>query len=82
MPELSNLFLFLQNDALTLLTKLLILLLIFIYIIFTLIVISRVKTLNRTISLKAARASSLMKIASITFLLLALFLFIAALVIV
>ena len=82
MPDVVNLFDFLQNQGLPLLFKILLLLLIFVYLLFTLIVIARIKSLNRTINLTASNASGAMKLASYFFFLLTLFLFITALVIV
>jgi hypothetical protein len=82
MPDLLNILTFLQTEGLQLLFKVLLLVLIFVYLVFTFIVITRVNSLNKTISLTASHASVLIKIFSLLFFGLTLFLFIATLVIV
>lgn len=73
---------FIQNQGLLLLFKVLLLLVLFVYAIFAFIVISRVKTLNHTVSLAAARASSFIVFFASLFFILAVSLFLITLVIV
>lgn len=69
-------------NNITSLFKLLLLALMFVYILFTFIVWSRVRSLNRTIYLASANASALLNLLTLLSFLLAISLFIATLVIV
>jgi hypothetical protein len=73
---------FIQNGGVLFIFKILLLIAIFVYILFTIIIISRVRALNRTIYLAASHASMALLILSIISFLLAVSLFIATLVIV
>ena len=71
-----------QEDGVFFLFKGLLLVLIFVYMIFSFIVFSRVRALNRTIYLAAAGASSGLQLLSLISFLVAVSLFIATIVIV
>lgn len=82
MPDAANVFNFLQNQGLFLLFKGLLLLLLSVYAVFTIIVVSRVATLNHTLTLAAKHASFIIQLLSIVFFALSVSLFLIALVIV
>ncbi len=73
---------FFQTGGILFIFKILLLALIFVYAIFTFIVLNRVRALNRTIFLAAAHASATLQILTIISFLLAVSLFIITLVIV
>ncbi|MGH7204348.1 MAG: DUF5657 family protein [Candidatus Levyibacteriota bacterium] len=79
MLDIISLF---QTDNIFFLFKVLLLVLIFVYILFTFVVLNRVQALNRTIYLAAAHASLLLQILTFISFLLAVSLFIATIVIV
>ena len=81
-PDFSNIMKVLPDDAILLIFKVLLLALIFVFILFSFIVISRVRTLDRTLSLSAANASAFLKIAAFLIFMSAISLFIITLVIV
>ncbi len=81
-PNFSNIMNVLPDDAILLIFKVLLLALIFVFILFSFIVISRVRTLDRTLSLSAANASAFLKIAAFLIFMSAISLFIITLVIV
>jgi hypothetical protein len=82
MPDINALFTFVQDGGVYALVKVLLLILMFIYVLFTFIVLNRVRALNRTIYLAAANASLTLQVLSIISFLLAVSLFVATLVIV
>lgn len=71
-----------QENGVEFIFKILLLAAIFVYMLFSLILISRVKALNRTIFLAAAGASAMLQLVTVIFFLLAVSLFIATIVIV
>jgi hypothetical protein len=73
---------FFQDNGLLFIFKILLLVLVFVYIVYTIIIINRVRALNRTIYLAAAHASLTLQILSIISFLLAVSLFIITIVIV
>ncbi|MGI8420558.1 MAG: DUF5657 family protein [Candidatus Levyibacteriota bacterium] len=73
---------FIQANSLMLLFKVLILILFFVYIIYTFIILNRVRALNRTIQVTGAHASVTLQTITWIFFLLAVSLFIATIVIV
>lgn len=77
-----DIFTFFQEDGVLLIFKVLLLALIFVYIIFSFIVLNRVRSLNRTIYLAAAGASATLQLLTIISFIVAISLFIATLVIV
>jgi hypothetical protein len=79
MPDITTLF---QINNFVIIFKFLLLILLFVYILFSILVISRVRSLNRTVYLAAAHASVLLQIATLLSLILSISLFIATLVIV
>lgn len=79
MQDISTLF---QTNNIIFVFKVLLLGLLFVYIIFTFIVLNRVRAMNRTIYLAAAHASVFLQILTIISFFLAVSLFIATLVIV
>ncbi len=81
-PDLISFFSFAQTEGINLTFKLLLLGLVFVYILFTLIVISRVKVLNRTLNLSANKASAIIQTTSAIFLILGISLFLITIVIV
>jgi hypothetical protein len=78
--ELPNLTQFFSSGKGLLVLKAPILLLMFLYILFLLIVLSRIKALNRTLQIEAARASSIMQILAVIQLLLTVALFVATII--
>jgi hypothetical protein len=79
LPDITTLF---QANNILLVFKVLLLVLLFVYILFTFVVSNRVRALNRTMHLSAAHASVLLQIATLLSFLVAVSLFIATLVIV
>ena len=82
MPDITTMFTFFEDGGVFSIIKLLLLVLMFVYILFTFIVLNRVRALNRTIYLAAANASLTLKVLAFLSFLLAVSLFIATLVIV
>lgn len=81
-PDIPNITTFFQESGIHLIFKVLVLTLLFVFIIFNLIVVTRIKTLNRTLSLTAAHASAFIQIAAAIILFASISLFIITLVIV
>ena len=81
-PDLTAILTYIEESGIILAFKVLFLLLLGVFIIYSLILVSRVKTLNRTLYLHAARASALIQIAAVVILFTAISLFIITLVIV
>jgi len=79
MPDVINFF---QNDGINVIAKILFLIPMFVYIIFTLQVYSRIKALNRTIFLASQQASSALNFLTLVFFLASISLFLITLVIV
>ena len=75
-------FTYVQTEGILLVFKILLLILIFVYSIFSFIVFNRVRSLNRTIYLAAAGASSALQLLTLLSFLVAVSLFILTIVIV
>lgn len=82
MNDFLAIFQFVQTTGILLLFKILILVLLFVYAIFAFIVMNRIKSLNRTVSLSGGNASSTLQFLTGLSFFLAISLFIATIVIV
>lgn len=81
-PDIATIQNLIPDNALVLIFKVLILVLMFVFIVFSFIVVSRVRTLDRTLSLTAANASAFLKVAAFFIFMAAISLFIITIVIV
>lgn len=81
-PDFANILQFIPDNALLLVFKVLLLVLMFVFILFSFIIVSRVRTLDRTLSLTAANASAFLKVVAFFIFMAAISLFIITLVIV
>lgn len=82
MVDILNIFTYFQDEGIFLIFKTLLLVLIFVYIIFSFIVFNRIRALNRTVYITGGKASATLQFISLISLFAALSLFIATLVIV
>jgi hypothetical protein len=81
-PDITSFFTFFQENGILFIFKVLFLILLSVFIIYCFIVVTRVKTLNRTLYMHAAHASAFIQVAATVILLAAISLFIITLVIV
>ena len=81
-PDITNIITFFQESGVYLIFKVLVLILVFVFIVFSFIVVNRVGTLNKTLSLTAAHASALIQVVAAFVLIASISLFIITLVIV
>lgn len=79
MPDINNIF---SGNSLVLTVKILLAVLAFVFFIFTVIIVSRIKTLNSSVQIYSHRASSLLYLFSIIYAVAVFFLFVIILVIV
>ena len=80
--DITTIFTYFQESGIYLIFKVLVLLLLFVFILFSFITVNRVGTLNKTLTLTAAHASAFIQIAAAVILFAAISLFIITLVIV
>lgn len=81
-PDIANAITYIQQNGVLLVFKVLILVLLGVVIIYNVILAARLKTLNRTLSLTAANASSFIQIVAAFILIASISLFVITLVIV
>ena len=81
-PDIINILTSLQENGVEFVFKILLLLALFVFTLFAIILINRVRALNRTIFLAANAASATLQILTVIILLVALSLFVATIVIV
>ena len=82
MPDLTQIFTFMQQEGILLVFKVLFLILLAVFILYSFIVVNRVKTLNKTLYLHAAHASTIVQVAAVSILFAGISLFIITVVIV
>ena len=81
-PDIINILTSLQENGVEFVFKILLLLALFVFTLFAIILINRVRALNRTIFLAANAASATLQILTVIILLVAVSLFVATIVIV